>query len=170
MATSGLPTGQLGKDGPRVTKLGFGAMGLSGMLDPRSHFTLDPSSFGTSCYASQNLRDHLAQPCYMAIKSPMSSASKCWTSCTSSVVASSIHRTRTAITRSCLASGLDEVGSEMRWVQTVQRRLLSDNLPSLLSMQPHTIPRCLLFDMASSSSAATTACGRLCPLLFTHPS
>lgn len=116
MATSGLPTGQLGQDGPRVTKLGFGAMGLSGMLDPRSHFTLDPSSFGRSCYASQNLRRYLAQPCYMAIKSPMSSASKCWTSSTSSVVASSIHRTHMVITRNCLASGSSEVASEMRWV------------------------------------------------------
>ena len=43
-AMSGLPTGQLGKDGPHVTKLGFGAMGLSGMLDPEvtSHRTLPP--------------------------------------------------------------------------------------------------------------------------------
>lgn len=116
MATSGLPTGQLSKDGPRVTKLGFGAMGLSGMLHPKSHFTLDPSSFGRSCYASPKLRECLAQRCYMVIKSPMSSASKCWTSCTSSVVASSIHRMHMVITRNCLASGSSEVGSEMRWV------------------------------------------------------
>lgn len=98
-----LPTRQLGKDGPQVTALGWGAMNISCelYLDPKT----DQDHSATVPLSDSSVLTGRSQLCCTAPSAPILNGSTTSTKSTNAAAGTGIARKATLIARSCSGSG-----------------------------------------------------------------